>query len=131
MRVGIAHHFKAVEIDVIQAAVGEAAQDDIVKAVGGANLVAVNPGGIAHGLADADRALFFKLLAGDNGHRLRRLNIRRGNFGRAALHLRSDHDGFVFSCFLGQQGESDAAGHPSHQQRQASFRKHEHLQRHF
>lgn len=114
MRVGIAHHFQAVEIDVIRAAVGEAAQDDIVKAVGGANLVAVNPGGIAHGTADADRALFFKLLARDNRHRLRGLYIRVAILV-APLCICEVTTMVSFLLFLGQQREGDAAGHPSYQ----------------
>ena len=130
VRVGVAHHLQTVEIDVIQATVRKATQHDVVKAVGGANLIAVHPRRIADSLAHAGCALLFKLFTGNDRYRLRRFNIRRGKLRGPALHLRGDNHRIVFCCFLRQQRKSHAAGHPSHQQRQASLREHEYLQRH-
>ncbi|MNS69318.1 hypothetical protein D3C72_1026270 [compost metagenome] len=116
MGVGIPHHLQTVEIDVIQAAVGEAAQHDVIKAVRRTNLVAVDARRIAHRLAHAGRALLFELLARHDRHRLRGFDIGRFEFGGATLHLRGDNDGFGFRRILRQQRERNAAGHPSHQQ---------------
>ncbi|ELP03750.1 hypothetical protein SEEE5646_13337, partial [Salmonella enterica subsp. enterica serovar Enteritidis str. 50-5646] len=76
-----------------------------IKAVRGAYLVTVYAWGVADCLTHAGCALLFKLLAGNNGYRLRRFNIWRRQLGRATLNGRGDNDGIIFCGFLGKKEE--------------------------
>ena len=84
MGVGVTHHLQAIKVNIIEAAVGETAQHDVVEAAGCADLITVYPWRIAYRLAHAGGPLLFKLPTGDDRNRLRRFNVRGSQFGRAA-----------------------------------------------
>ena len=90
MGVGIPHYFQAIQEGIAQAAVRKTAQYQVVEAIGGAYLIAVNTWRVVGGALHGTYAAVIHLFAGDRGNALGYFDRRRFHFGGSLLGSHRD-----------------------------------------